>query len=99
MTVLHRTQPLLRNIRITARVPAFVTDYCDCPVSPRIVPAAMRSDIGIICMSHQERARIIREIMPPPLPSGDRGSTVVKVLCYKSKGRWFDPSWCQWIFH
>jgi len=29
---------------------------------------------------------------------GDRGSTVVKVLCYKSEGRWFDPSWCQWIF-
>ena len=23
--------------------------------------------------------------------SGDRGSTVVKVLCYKSEGRWFDP--------
>jgi len=31
--------------------------------------------------------------------SGDRGSTLVKVLCYKSEGRWFDPSWCQWIFH
>jgi len=30
---------------------------------------------------------------------GDRGSTVVKVLCYKSEGRWFDPSWRQWIFH
>jgi len=30
--------------------------------------------------------------------SGNRGSTVVKVLCYKSEGRWFDPSWCQWIF-
>ena len=29
---------------------------------------------------------------------GDRGSTVVKVLCYKSKGRWFDPSWCHWNF-
>jgi len=29
----------------------------------------------------------------------DRGSTVVKVLWYKSEGRWFDPSWCQWIFH
>jgi len=26
-------------------------------------------------------------------------STVVKVLCYKSEGRWFDPSWCQWIFY
>jgi len=31
--------------------------------------------------------------------SGDRGTTVVKVLCYKSVGRWLDPSWCQWIFH
>ena len=30
---------------------------------------------------------------------GDRGSTVVKVLCYNSEGGWFDPSWCQWIFH
>ena len=30
---------------------------------------------------------------------GDRGGTVVKVLCYKSEGRWFDSSWCQWIFH
>jgi len=29
---------------------------------------------------------------------GDRGSTVVKVLCYKSEGRWFDPIWCQWNF-
>ena len=28
----------------------------------------------------------------------DRDSTVVKVLCYKSEGRWFDPSWCQWNF-
>ena len=23
---------------------------------------------------------------------GDRGNTVVKALCYKSEGRWFDPS-------
>ena len=23
---------------------------------------------------------------------GDRGSTVVKVLCYKSEGRWLNPS-------
>ena len=30
---------------------------------------------------------------------GDCGSTVVKVLCYKSVGRWLDPSWCNWIFH
>ena len=24
---------------------------------------------------------------------------VVKVLCYKSEGRCFDPSWCHWTFH
>ena len=30
---------------------------------------------------------------------GDRGGTVVKVLCYKSEGRWLDPSLCQLIFH
>jgi len=23
---------------------------------------------------------------------------VVKVLCYKSEGRWFDPRWCHWNF-
>ena len=33
------------------------------------------------------------------LLSQSRGSTLVKVLCYKSDGRWFDPSQCQWIFH
>ena len=27
-----------------------------------------------------------------------RGGTVVKVPCYKSEGRWFDPSWCHWNF-
>ena len=29
---------------------------------------------------------------------GDRGDTVVKVLCYKSEGPYFDPSWCHWNF-
>jgi len=36
-------------------------------------------------------------LIQPPLP-GDCGSTVVKVLCYKSEGRWFDPSWCRGFF-
>ena len=26
------------------------------------------------------------------------GRTVVKVLCYKSEGRWFDSKWCHWNF-
>ena len=30
--------------------------------------------------------------------TGDRGGTAVKVLCYKSEGRCFDPSWCPWNF-
>jgi hypothetical protein len=30
--------------------------------------------------------------------NGDRGGTVVKVLCYKSEGRWFDPNRCHWKF-
>ena len=29
---------------------------------------------------------------------GDRGSTVINMLRYKSEGRWFDPSWCHWNF-
>ena len=29
---------------------------------------------------------------------GDRGGTVVKVLCYKSEGRWLDSTWCHWNF-
>jgi len=30
--------------------------------------------------------------------SGNRGSTVVKALRYKSEGRWFDSRWCHWNF-
>ena len=29
---------------------------------------------------------------------GDRSSTVVKVLCYKLEGHWFNPSWCHCNF-
>ena len=29
---------------------------------------------------------------------GGRGGTVVKVLCNKSEGRWFDPSWLSLEF-
>jgi len=30
--------------------------------------------------------------------SGDRGITVVKAMCYKSVGRWFDSRWCHESF-
>ena len=32
------------------------------------------------------------------LTLGDHGGTVVKVLCYKSEGRWFYSRWCHWHF-
>jgi hypothetical protein len=28
----------------------------------------------------------------------DDGGAVVKVLRYKSEGRWFDSRWCHWNF-
>ena len=35
-------------------------------------------------------------LLPPTF--WDRGGTVVTVLCYKSEGRWFDPTWGHWNF-
>jgi len=29
---------------------------------------------------------------------GDRGNTVVKVLCYNLECRWFDSTLCHWNF-
>jgi len=29
---------------------------------------------------------------------GDRCSTMLKVLCYKSEGHWFDSRWYHWNF-
>jgi len=36
-----------------------------------------------------------KELFPLLISVGDRGSTVVKVLCYKSEGRWFDSRSCH----
>jgi len=29
---------------------------------------------------------------------GGRGGAMVKALCYKLEGRWFDSRWCHWNF-
>jgi len=47
---------------------------------------------------HTLRRLLALAIHCRPVYNGDRGSTVVKVLCYKSEVRWFDPSWCHWNF-
>ena len=46
---------------------------------------------NLICKSHNYF------LLPSDL-NRDRGSTVVKVLCYKSEGRWFDSRLCHWNF-
>ena len=56
--------------------------------------------VSALTVGHLQATRyIFQDNIHCTLYSGDRGSTVVKVLCYKSECRWFDPSWCQWIFH
>jgi len=47
-------------------------------------------------LNYQDDARSHKHKMNMNI--GDRGNTAVKVLCYKSEGRCFDPSWCKWIF-
>jgi hypothetical protein len=42
--------------------------------------------------------RLLYFVMSFDIAFGDRGSTVVKVLRFKSEGRWFDPRWCHWNF-
>jgi len=71
------------------------------------VPVGLGSQISR--QSAHEGGKVVSLTHRPPLlpskyswytfPLGDRGSTVVKVLCYKSEGRWFDHSSCHCIFH
>ena len=46
----------------------------------------MRHFSSVACLDLQYFCHIINGTI------GYRGSTVVKVLCYKWEGRWFDPS-------
>ena len=48
--------------------------------------------------AHNTQCKRGVEYCDVPATVKDRGSSVVKVLCYKSEGRWFDPRWCQWNF-
>jgi len=49
--------------------------------------------------NHNERTEMyVTDPADLQLSTCDRFSTVVKMLCYKSEGRWFDPRWCHWNF-
>ena len=76
--------------------------YCWCYKS------SLQEDNEVKTYSHKSKHCITRTIYIvhmcvhtyiPTYVCGDHGGTVVKMLCYKSEGRWFDPSWCHWIFH
>ena len=76
----------LKQIHLAATTSTgFFQKLLSCPYKNRW----RRADFSIFCHIFSE----------PTVSLGDRGSTVVKALCYKSEGRWFDPSWCHWIFH
>jgi hypothetical protein len=50
------------------------------------------------CQPHGPDALTPQKIFLVLVSVGDRGGTVVKVLCYKSEGRCFDSRWCHWNF-
>ena len=72
-----------------------------CCQHDKTLHVVMYSKRNIVLNLYVGFGRIINTLLKHYLitSDGDRGSTVVKVLCYKSKGRWIDPSRCQWMFH
>ena len=42
--------------------------------------------------------QIICKTITTSSEKGNRGSTLVKALRYKSEGRWFESRWCHWNF-
>ena len=68
---------------------------CVCFENPSRNSKVHQNVTKITGLSHENRRKfLILSLMI----YGDRGGTVVKVLCYKSEGRWFDPRWCPWNF-
>ena len=70
-------------------------------VKTNLLPCAFSSHLSttFVCLHCYGNVRLILgDFQLIPVFIGDRGSTVVKVLCCKSEGRWFDPSLCQCIF-
>jgi len=76
----------------------------NCPTPPAVVTQVLvtlrnvlyRVCLAVIVINAAISVQIFTCLRYLP---GNRGGTVVKVLCYKSEGQWFDPSWCHWIFY
>ena len=61
------------------------------------VYCAVRSEFSY--KARKDKDHLKRDIITNAYISiGDRGGTLVKVLCYKSESRWFDSRWCHLNF-
>ena len=76
---------------------AIIWRQIDIAVAVTVVTYFMLGLIGLIWLENCSVIRLYFKIASAA--NGDRGGTVVKVLCYKSEGRWFDTRWCHWNFH
>jgi hypothetical protein len=72
------------------------TYFCFC-LSPHIFfnLLSATSNLFFLTLRYLVPTRKIRSVN---IYYGERGGTVVKVLCYKSEGRWFDSRWGRWNF-
>ena len=103
----RRNSPLLLR-RGCSNIPLFAVlpecRYGVCGISQtRVVDAGSCGTLGVsVRMTFRTVVQTRRGILPQInvvfLPKHPNGGTVVKVLCYKSEGRMFDPSWCHWNF-
>jgi hypothetical protein len=65
------------------------------PHVPHNLILAQGSPVPLLKFQMAPRLKLL---MSSGSKNGDRGGTVVKVLCYKSEGRWFDSRWCHLNF-
>ena len=74
--------------------------YADClqTCEPQ-TPGTLKACLCVYrdCFTYIIHCQILKKIFGPVnIDNGDRSGTVVKVLRYKSEGRWFDSRWCHW---
>jgi len=73
------------------------TGYLDRNFSVFLIFISASAKIAFCSFIWDGRFLIANNLLPYNL-SGDRGSIVVEVLCYKSEGRWFSSRLCHWNF-